>query len=149
MTVSDGGVSVFYCGRGGGVFVVVWLDVGIHVAATDKGALPVGVAERCKEICRGDVPGGEVGGCGGAVGKGAGDTVGVGAGGGREGGEGGFEGEGVGVEPVEESGFAEDAGVGELAGVDVSVWWEALDLWNWGEGFRDGHEDELIALDLA
>ena len=42
--------------------------------------------------------------------------------GGREGGEGGFEGVGVGFEPGEEGRFAEDAGVGELGGVDVGIW---------------------------
>ena len=34
----------------------------------------------------------------------------------------GFEGEGVGVEPGEEGGGAEEAGVGELWGVVVGVW---------------------------
>lgn len=46
----------------------------------------------------------------------------VNTGSGGEGGEGGFEGEGVGVKPGQESGFAEDTGVGELAGVYMGVW---------------------------
>jgi len=119
--MSDGGLCVFDCGGGGGVFVVVWLNVRVHVAAADEGALAEGMAEGCEMVCGGDVPGGEVGCCGCAVGEGAGDAVGVGAGGGEEGGEGGFEREGVDVEPIEEGGFAEDAGVGELAGVDVGI----------------------------
>ena len=74
-----------------------------------------------EEIGGFDVDGGEVGCCCCAVGEGAVDTAGVDAAGEREGGEGGFEWEGVGVEPVEEGGFAEDAGVGVLGGVDVGV----------------------------
>ena len=65
--------------------------------------------------------GGEVGCCCCAVGEGAVYTAGVDAAGEGEGGQGGFEWEGVGVEPVEEGGFAEDAGVGVLRGVDVGV----------------------------
>lgn len=38
-----------------------------------------------------------------------------------EGGEARFEGEGVGFEPFEEGGGAEEAGVGELGGVGVGV----------------------------
>ena len=38
-------------------------------------------------------------------------------------GERSFEGEGVGFEPVEEGGGAEEAGVGVLRGVGVCVWW--------------------------
>lgn len=65
--------------------------------------------------------GGEVGGCCCAVGEGAVDAAGVDAAGEGEGGEGGFEREGVGVEPVEEGAFAENARVGVLRGVDVGV----------------------------
>lgn len=63
----------------------------------------------------------EVGGCCGAVGEGAGDAAGVDAVGGGEVGEGGFEGESVFVEPGEEGGAAEDAGVGVLGGMNVGV----------------------------
>ena len=63
----------------------------------------------------------EVGGCCCAVGEGAGYAAEVDTAGEGEGGEGGFEREGVGVEPVEEGGFAEDAGIGVLRGVDVGV----------------------------
>ena len=48
------------------------------------------------------------------MGEGAVDAAGVDAAGEGEGGEGGFEWEGVGVEPVEKGGFAENAGVGVL-----------------------------------
>ena len=49
------------------------------------------------------------------------DAGGVDAAGFWEGGEGGFEGEGVGVEPVEEGGFAKDADIGILGRVDVGI----------------------------
>ena len=55
------------------------------------------------------------------MGEGAVDAAGVDAAGEGERGEGGFEWEGVRVEPVEEGGFAENAGVGVLRGVDVGV----------------------------
>lgn len=55
------------------------------------------------------------------MGEGAGDDAVVDACGGGQVGEGGFGGEGVGVEPVEEGGLAEDAGVGVLGGVDVRI----------------------------
>jgi hypothetical protein len=70
--------------------------------------------------------GGVVGGGGGAVGEGARDQAVVDVPGALDVGEGGLEREGVGVEPVEERGFAKNAGVGVLGGVDVGVWWAQL-----------------------
>ncbi len=55
--------------------------------------------------------------------------------------EGGFEGEGVGFEPVEEGGLAEDAGVGVLGGVDVGVWlWVRLGIVHTAYRERSGSE---------
>jgi hypothetical protein len=56
------------------------------------------------------------------VGEGPRDEVGVYGFCAGEGGEGGFHGEGVGLEPVQEGGFAEQAGIGVLRGVGVCVW---------------------------
>ena len=55
------------------------------------------------------------------MGEGLVDDAGVDLAGFGEVGEGGLEREGVGVEPVNEGGVAEDAGVGVLRGVDVRV----------------------------
>lgn len=65
--------------------------------------------------------GGVVGCCCCAVGEGGGDGAIVDAVGVGEGGEAGFEGKRVGLEPVEEGRCAEEAGVGELGGMDVCV----------------------------
>lgn len=101
------------------------------------------MAEGGEEVGGGDVDGSEVGGAGSAVCEGAGDdlvvdAVGVGR---RDGGEfgaaeGGFDGEGVVLEPVEEAGVAEEAGVGVLGGVDVGVYWMFLCVSGvcWGVG---------------
>lgn len=62
-----------------------------------------------------------VGSGGGAVGEGPLDAACVYCFGFGERGEATFHGEGVGVQPVEEGGFAEDAGVGELGGMDMGV----------------------------
>jgi hypothetical protein len=55
------------------------------------------------------------------VGEGPGDEVGVDGVGAGEGIKGGFHGEGVGLEPVEECGFAEEAGVGMLRRMGVCI----------------------------
>lgn len=96
--------------------------MGIHVAAADEGPLPNRVAQGCEEIRGGDVGGGEVGCRGSAMGEGAGDAMGIDAGGCWEGGQRRFEGKGVGVEPGQESRFAENACVGELRGVDMGIY---------------------------
>jgi hypothetical protein len=80
------------------------------------------VAEVGEEVGGGHVDGGVVGGAGGAVGESLVDDAGVDLAGFGEVGEGGLERKGVGVEPVEEGGVAEDAGVGVLRRVDVCVW---------------------------
>lgn len=55
------GFGVFDCGGRRGVFVVFWVQVGVHVAAADESPLAEGVAESCEEVCGGGVSGGEVG----------------------------------------------------------------------------------------
>ena len=55
------------------------------------------------------------------MGEGAENAAGVDATGEGKRGERRFQREGVGVEPVEEGGLAEDAGIGVLGGVDVGV----------------------------
>lgn len=62
-----------------------------------------------------------VGGRGGAVGEQAGDDAGVDSSGEGEVGEAAFGREGVGLEPGEEGGVAEEACVGELGGVGVGI----------------------------
>lgn len=97
------------------------MEGGVHGAAADEGSLAVGEGEAGEVVGAGDGGGGEVGGCCGAVAEGGEDTVGVDAVSEGVGGQGGFEREGVFVQPGEEGGFAEDAGVGELGGVDVCI----------------------------
>lgn len=96
----------------------------VHADAADQGALAAAEAERGEEVGGGDVDGGVVGGAGGAVGEGAGDDSGVGGAGGGVVvvvAERALQGKGVRLEPVEEGGGAEEAGVGVLRGVDVGV----------------------------
>lgn len=47
--------------------------------------------------------------------------------------EGGFDGKGVFVQPFEEGGFAEEAGVGVLGGMNVGVWTGDLVLLHYEE----------------
>ncbi|KAL9122114.1 MAG: hypothetical protein Q9187_001323, partial [Circinaria calcarea] len=89
--VGDGGFGVCERGGGGGVLVVIRVDVGVHVAAADEGALAEAEADVGEQVGGRDVGGGVIGGCGGAVGEGATDAAGVDAFGGGEGGEGRFE----------------------------------------------------------
>jgi hypothetical protein len=95
--------------------------MGILVAAADEGALAGCEAEGREQVRGVDVERCIEGCCCGAVGEGGADDAGVDAVGLRGIGEGGFEGEGVGLEPGEEGGCAEYAGVGVLGGVDVCV----------------------------
>jgi hypothetical protein len=55
------------------------------------------------------------------MGQGAGDAAGVDSLRFFQISEGSFQGEGICVQPVKESGFAKDAGVRELTGVDVCI----------------------------
>ena len=118
----DAGPSVLHRRFRVRVFVVGRVDVRIHVTAAHKGALAAGVADSGEESRRGDVGRGEIGGGGGAVAERGGNGVVVDRAGARKGGERGFEGKGVCVQPGEEGRLAEDAGVGELRRVDMSVW---------------------------
>lgn len=127
------------------VAVVGRAGVGVvHADAADEGALAEGEGEGGEEVGGRDVDCGVVGGGGGATGERAGDGArvdcfgagkGVGRGRGGRGGfgrlvhwgvwvaKGGFERESIGRKPVEESAFAEDAGVGVLRCMDVGVFW--------------------------
>ena len=60
--------------------------------------------------------------------EGGGDDAGVDPLGDRRGGEGGLEWEGVGLEPGEKGGFAKDAGVRELGGMDVCICGSRLEV---------------------
>ena len=100
---------------------VVRIELGVHAYAADERSLTFFETDVCEQICRSDVFGRVVrGGCG-TVGQSSRDAGGVDAAGFWEGGEGRLKREGVGVEPVEEGGFAKDADIGVLRGVDVGV----------------------------
>ena len=99
MTVSDCSFGVVDCRGGRSVFVVVWVNVGVHIAAADESTLAEKMAEGGQEVCGWNMSGREVRCRGCAIGEGTGNAVGVDAGGFREGGKRRFEGEGVGVEP--------------------------------------------------
>ena len=104
------------------VAVVVGVEAGhIHADAADKGTLADGETQVGQHVGGGDVDGGIVGCSGGAVGQSAADNGCVDTAGPLKVLEAGFDGKCVLLEPVEECGFAKDARVGVLRGMDVSV----------------------------
>jgi len=120
--------------------VILWTHT-IHANPPHERSLTLGFANVCKAVGGFDVDGCVVACCGGSVGEGAGYDAGVDFLGHAERREGGFEGEGIGFQPGEEGGFAEEAGIGVLGGVDVGVWPDVLALilrhWRAG-GWIDG-----------
>jgi hypothetical protein len=94
----------------------------VHTHAAYECALSLFQTDVSEEVGRFEVDGSVVGTGRRSVGEGPRDEVVIDAGSGFGVGERGFYGEGVGFEPGEECGFAEEAGVGVLGGVGVGVW---------------------------
>ena len=114
--IEAGDVRDGCAGRGdgffrGGILVVGWVEVRIHVATADESSLAMGEADGSEERGRASRGCGKVGCCRCAVAEGAGYAVSVDCGCFGERRERRFEWESVFLEPGEERGLAEDTGI--------------------------------------